>query len=1266
MEVRRLLLALAALLAASPALAQFSGQLPPGSVLGNASTSTSQPSRPVGAGDTGVLLAGGACAGGGFLCGGASPLTLGIGTRNTYLNIDGGVIGSGTDASVVFRKGGLPIAEAGVGFNDIDTDWHTKTVKAAKFTASQSGTTLTVTAVTAGTLFPGALVTDNNPPFIVQASPAVVANSTIVSQLTGTTGGVGTYELSQSATVASRTMLSELFEDRLLHNNWLSARAGWTDLFNDTGVSVYYQSGIRYLAFGSLVPNFTTGTGSGEGLALAYDLGSSNAFLTSVAYGVNYQPLIAQSSNFRISTAFTDSLDNAVVTVEPDGALTAAHPTRYATAATTFNTGAASIATMNGYVAGSSIVTACTTASKFCVQVGTPPAFNVATTQVASAAKNAGGSGGTNSVATTTTAVSAVNATTLIVNSIIGIANADNVFVTCGGGTANEPPYYTGTVNGAPSGSTVTVTPALTCNVNSGLAVVAKYATLTGTTGTGTRYTAAGKVVGGALDSVLAILTHGSYTVNPTACAASVASCSEPVTATGGLTAATTTIAMGALTFTLNNAGAIGADATRTYPQTPVQTTSSDNGVGAKLAIAYNDADAINVGAKGLYIDGVAPTGTGASVRAIAPTLTTLNIDNGAAAAALISFKDNTTTKFTAGKNAGNDWSLFDSVRAVNALFVNGSTGGVTIGETTIAGVAIGNPTGGILGTGTLNVDAGYYVDGVLVTGCAAGAATGVLFSDGAACTSDVANFFYNSTEGQLSVKSKNTFSIPWGLTVLGGDGGNGGSARFGSNYTGAATGYISVGWNLANSYSFVRSTNSAGTLTHLALNQDGVSVSAGTVLASFVGQPAENAVLLSDPSGASRWAHAIGLSGAFKGGLYFDSGSNAALRLWNTSNVETARISSSASDTSVVPNRFTAAGLRDNTVLTCALLTTDGDGDLTCGSFTGLTLTTTTLSGTTTLPDSGEINSTGDLGIGAAPTARLHVAGTYTSANARFAQILGTLASSATGSQSGLAVNTTFTPTGATLTSLTVVSVAPTLGASTPASTVVRGVQFAPTISAAFAGTVTTLEGFSAAAVTNNTSIPITSFIQFHGGAITNGDGLTSGTVTNRQFNGAGITAGAAGGTVNNRVVTVTVPAGGASSGTANNRGLYITGNGGTAAGGTVNNHAIYNESTAPNYLVGKLLAGGTAPALSSCGTTPAIVGDDKAGEVTMGTGTPTGCVITFNVAYVSAPYCTVTWQATPLASQSYTVSSTAITLTQTATSSNKVNYVCWGRSGG
>lgn len=90
------------------------------------------------------------------------------------------------------------------------------------------------------------------------------------------------------------------------------------------------------------------------------------------------------------------------------------------------------------------------------------------------------------------------------------------------------------------------------------------------------------------------------------------------------------------------------------------------------------------------------------------------------------------------------------------------------------------------------------------------------------------------------------------------------------------------------------------------------------------------------------------------------------------------------------------------------------------------------------------------------------------------------------------------------------------------------------------------------------------------------------------------------------------------------------------------------------------------STPSLTSCGGgSPAINGTDLAGVVTMGTSA-TGCVITFSTAYVAEPHCIVSWIATPLASQSYATSTTAITLTQTSTSSNKVKYICIARSGG
>lgn len=130
---------------------------------------------------------------------------------------------------------------------------------------------------------------------------------------------------------------------------------------------------------------------------------------------------------------------------------------------------------------------------------------------------------------------------------------------------------------------------------------------------------------------------------------------------------------------------------------------------------------------------------------------------------------------------------------------------------------------------------------------------------------------------------------------------------------------------------------------------------------------------------------------------------------------------------------------------------------------------------------------------------------------------------------------------------------------------------------------------------------------------------------------------------------------------------------NGQVLVGNTTADPYFSAQLAAPLYTFGPSFTGsshiatsGSAPALTSCGTGPAISGTDTSGTITMGTGTPTGCVITFATAYTTAPHCVVTWRATPLASQSYAVSNVAITLTQTATSSNLVDYSCIAPSGG
>lgn len=123
--------------------------------------------------------------------------------------------------------------------------------------------------------------------------------------------------------------------------------------------------------------------------------------------------------------------------------------------------------------------------------------------------------------------------------------------------------------------------------------------------------------------------------------------------------------------------------------------------------------------------------------------------------------------------------------------------------------------------------------------------------------------------------------------------------------------------------------------------------------------------------------------------------------------------------------------------------------------------------------------------------------------------------------------------------------------------------------------------------------------------------------------------------------------------SGTTN--GVYKGTFNGTV-GATTPSTGVFTTTT-----TARLAGSSSAPALTSCGTSPAISGTDLAGTVTMGTGSPTGCVITFTATYTTAPHCVVTWRATPLASQSYTVSATAITLTQTGTDSNLVDYACF-----
>lgn len=87
------------------------------------------------------------------------------------------------------------------------------------------------------------------------------------------------------------------------------------------------------------------------------------------------------------------------------------------------------------------------------------------------------------------------------------------------------------------------------------------------------------------------------------------------------------------------------------------------------------------------------------------------------------------------------------------------------------------------------------------------------------------------------------------------------------------------------------------------------------------------------------------------------------------------------------------------------------------------------------------------------------------------------------------------------------------------------------------------------------------------------------------------------------------------------------------------------------------------SSPTLSSCGTGPTIVGTDFAFTITGGTAAG-GCTATFARPYTNVPVCQVGQETMSLVNAlSYTVSATAVTITQTGLGTNKLDVICIGR---
>lgn len=126
---------------------------------------------------------------GGFWVLNAGSTTSAIG-QSAYAN--------NANGSVSFGTAGSPPTQASVTGSIAVNSGSTSTIALNSVVGSISGTTLTVTAVNTGALAPGQTLSGTN------ADPATA----IVSQTSGTTGGVGVYVVSVSQTLASTTLTS--------------------------------------------------------------------------------------------------------------------------------------------------------------------------------------------------------------------------------------------------------------------------------------------------------------------------------------------------------------------------------------------------------------------------------------------------------------------------------------------------------------------------------------------------------------------------------------------------------------------------------------------------------------------------------------------------------------------------------------------------------------------------------------------------------------------------------------------------------------------------------------------------------------------------------------------------------------------------------------------------------------------------------------------------------------------------------------------------
>lgn len=178
--------------------------------------------------------------------------------------------------------------------------WYISSPSAAVFTASTSGTTLTVTTVSSGT------IAINQSLYGIDVLP-----ETVITALGSGTGGVGTYTINRSQTIASKSMSSATV------GAVVTATIAGTTMTVSAVTSGVLHVGQTIQGVGVTLGTIITELGTGSGGVGTYTLSVASTVATGVTmYGLNFSVLPSTDGAFSGANT-VDVIDNYIVYNNP-------------------------------------------------------------------------------------------------------------------------------------------------------------------------------------------------------------------------------------------------------------------------------------------------------------------------------------------------------------------------------------------------------------------------------------------------------------------------------------------------------------------------------------------------------------------------------------------------------------------------------------------------------------------------------------------------------------------------------------------------------------------------------------------------------------------------------------------------------------------------------------------------------------------------------------------------------------------------------------